>query len=233
MRIAQLQREINAAHTLKQILQVLVTNTLKAYAPIYAFVAQSGEKGAFSLLEQFGAESEKDLDKHLSDINQNSQHPLSLAFKTSQFICVDSLPEIKSREKSTGYQQLIHMDSSTQVLVVGFAEPTSHEPGLAILFEVISQMLVSYHSVNSLSKPSKMTKSAIDPLLTSTLSEINLSERQFQIAKMIADGLTNRQISRQLGFTEATIRYETIKLYERLRVRNRAQASSRIRELIT
>lgn len=67
----------------------------------------------------------------------------------------------------------------------------------------------------------------------STLADIKLSQRQLQIAEMIADGMTNRQISRQLGYTEATIRYETIKLYERLRVKNRAQASSRIRELLS
>lgn len=60
---------------------------------------------------------------------------------------------------------------------------------------------------------------------------LELSDRQYQIARFIAAGSTNSSIARTLGFSEATIRYETVKLYERLRVKNRSQASARIREL--
>lgn len=60
---------------------------------------------------------------------------------------------------------------------------------------------------------------------------LGLSDRQIVIAKMIAQGLTNRSIARELGFSEATIRYETIKLYERLRVKNRSHAAARIHQL--
>jgi DNA-binding NarL/FixJ family response regulator len=60
---------------------------------------------------------------------------------------------------------------------------------------------------------------------------LGLSDRQMVIAKMIAQGMTNRAIARELGFSEATIRYETIKLYERLRVKNRSHAAARIHQL--
>ena len=60
---------------------------------------------------------------------------------------------------------------------------------------------------------------------------LGLSDRQMVIAKMIAQGMTNRNIARELGFSEATIRYETIKLYERLRVKNRSHAAARIHQL--
>jgi DNA-binding CsgD family transcriptional regulator len=60
---------------------------------------------------------------------------------------------------------------------------------------------------------------------------VNLTERQLQIAALIASGATNSAIARQLCFSDSTIRYETVKLYERLRVKNRSQAASRIREL--
>ena len=60
---------------------------------------------------------------------------------------------------------------------------------------------------------------------------LGLSDRQMVIAKMIAQGMTNRTIARELGFSEATIRYETIKLYERLRVKNRSHAAARIHQL--
>lgn len=61
----------------------------------------------------------------------------------------------------------------------------------------------------------------------------HMSDRQLSIAKMIADGLTNREIAKALNFSESTARYETIKIYERLQVKNRAQAAATIRSLIT
>jgi len=61
--------------------------------------------------------------------------------------------------------------------------------------------------------------------------QLDLTNRQLRIAKMIAEGLTNKAIASELGFSEATIRYETIKLYERLRVKNRSHAAARIHQL--
>lgn len=61
----------------------------------------------------------------------------------------------------------------------------------------------------------------------------HMSPRQIRIAEMIADGATNREIAQILNFSESTARYETIKIYERLQVKNRAQAASMIRRYLT
>ena len=63
--------------------------------------------------------------------------------------------------------------------------------------------------------------------------KFHMSDRQLSIAKMIADGLTNREIAQTLNFSESTARYETIKIYERLQVKNRAQAAAMVRSLIS
>jgi DNA-binding CsgD family transcriptional regulator len=63
------------------------------------------------------------------------------------------------------------------------------------------------------------------------VSKLSLTDRQVKIAKMISAGFTNKDIARELEFSEATIRYETIKLYERLRVKNRSHAAARIHKL--
>lgn len=60
----------------------------------------------------------------------------------------------------------------------------------------------------------------------------HMSARQIRIAEMIADGATNREIAQTLNFSESTARYETIKIYERLQVKNRAQAASMIRRYL-
>ena len=61
--------------------------------------------------------------------------------------------------------------------------------------------------------------------------EFHLTERQYKIAALIANGATNTAIARELCFSNSTIRYETVKLYERLRVKNRSEAAARIRQL--
>ena len=62
--------------------------------------------------------------------------------------------------------------------------------------------------------------------------KFRMSDRQLAIARLIADGATNREIARVLSFSESTARYETIKIYERLQVKNRAQAAAMIRSMI-
>jgi DNA-binding CsgD family transcriptional regulator len=56
-----------------------------------------------------------------------------------------------------------------------------------------------------------------------------LNEKLNKIAIMICRGDTNAEIARKLGYSESAIRYETVKLYAMLRVKNRAEASSMIR----
>ena len=59
-----------------------------------------------------------------------------------------------------------------------------------------------------------------------------MTSRQVEIARMIADGSSNREIAQALYFSESMARYETVKIYERLRVKNRAQAAGMIRSIL-
>lgn len=68
-----------------------------------------------------------------------------------------------------------------------------------------------------------------DPL--DKISQI-LGRRQREILKLIADGMTNAQIDSELGFSESTIRQDTMKIYEALGVTGRKEATSKYRELL-
>lgn len=63
-------------------------------------------------------------------------------------------------------------------------------------------------------------------------STYHMTPRQIEIAKMIAEGASNREIAQALFFSESMARYETVKIYERLRVKNRAQAAGMIRSIL-
>lgn len=53
-----------------------------------------------------------------------------------------------------------------------------------------------------------------------------LTERQLLILRMIAEGRTNLAISNALGYSESTIRHETIKIYAKLGCTGRFEASN-------
>lgn len=54
----------------------------------------------------------------------------------------------------------------------------------------------------------------------------SLSERQMLVLHGIRDGMTNRSIAEHLGFSESTIRQETLRIYQALGVNSRGDAVS-------
>lgn len=64
-------------------------------------------------------------------------------------------------------------------------------------------------------------------------SRFRLSERQVTISKMILAGLTNKEIAQNLNLSAATIRYECVRLYERLGAKNRASAAAILQNLFS
>jgi DNA-binding NarL/FixJ family response regulator len=54
-----------------------------------------------------------------------------------------------------------------------------------------------------------------------------LTARHWEILRLVAEGLTNRQISRRLGVSEGTVRKHLENIYARLQVSSRAAAVTR------
>ena len=53
-----------------------------------------------------------------------------------------------------------------------------------------------------------------------------LTARQQQIALLVCDGLSNKQLGQQLNLTEGTVKVHLHKIYRRLGVRNRTALSA-------
>ncbi len=62
------------------------------------------------------------------------------------------------------------------------------------------------------------------------LSEMGLSPREDRILELIAKGMTNKGIARELGCAEATIKVHIKHLMRKTRVRNRTQAAMLMRQ---
>ena len=59
----------------------------------------------------------------------------------------------------------------------------------------------------------------------------SLSPQQFRVLTLVAEGLLNKQIADRLDVQERTVKAHLSAIFERLRVRNRTQASVVLREL--
>ena len=89
-------------------------------------------------------------------------------------------------------------------------------PNLEYFFERMGSLLALYLMLNEKAKPTKEITPSNQPeqLLT-------LTKRQWAILEDIRKGATNLAIARKFGFSESTIRHETMRIYEKLNVRGR------------
>jgi LuxR family maltose regulon positive regulatory protein len=58
-----------------------------------------------------------------------------------------------------------------------------------------------------------------------------LTERELEVLRLLARGMSNRQISHRLFLTEGTVKQHLHNIYQKLDVRSRTQAVARAREL--
>jgi DNA-binding CsgD family transcriptional regulator len=59
----------------------------------------------------------------------------------------------------------------------------------------------------------------------------SLSDREKQVLVLIAEGMTNKEISARLIISESTVENHTHHIYKKLRVSNRAQAVAHVLRL--
>lgn len=134
---------------------------------------------------------------------------------------------------------LVNDDMIVGSVVWGFdenREVPSWELKLFSALSMILQSMVPFQSTDlDISKqiPRSQEKTTAVAEKSSILeTKYRMSLRQVEIARMIADGASNREIAQALFFSESMARYETVKIYERLQVKNRAQAAGMIRSIL-
>jgi len=59
-----------------------------------------------------------------------------------------------------------------------------------------------------------------------SITHEHFSRRQLTVLKLLREKLTNREIADELGFSESTVRQETIRIYQILNVANRREAAN-------
>ena len=59
----------------------------------------------------------------------------------------------------------------------------------------------------------------------------NVTPRQMDVWKLLANGLSNKQIGRELNLTEGTVKQHISALFKSLDIRSRAEATQKAKEM--
>ncbi|MDO8732151.1 MAG: helix-turn-helix transcriptional regulator [Actinomycetota bacterium] len=106
-----------------------------------------------------------------------------------------------------------------QVLVLTFAEPLPENPASKPFVSAVVSLLELRLSMMSGTEQRRGSEGSGD-------EDSGFSERQVLVLRGIRDGKTNRSIAEDLGFSESTIRQETLRIYQALGVNSRKDAVS-------
>lgn len=109
-------------------------------------------------------------------------------------------------------------------LQMQFAEPVTHE-AVAPVFAATAPILGLYVSLRSPSNaPVEPERPQSVPRSGNGQVETELSPRQVRILHLLAEGLTNPQIAARIGFSDSTVRQETMAIYRFLGADGRREA---------
>ena len=223
-------------HKLEEVLSHLVHRVLVDIQATSIFVSSLSHKNEVEMIGQFGIDPEM-WQVYPQGTSIFDKYPITDAMRYRKTIWINTLPdwgdeysllkpyEFPGTEKS--FICLAIEKCATPVAVVGiFASPVIEVDGETDAFLGTIANLLSLYLYNEAELPASQngSRSKSAALKKSQTSEV-LSERQMLILKLISENRTNILISELLGYSESTIRQETIKIYAKLGCNGREEAS--------
>jgi DNA-binding CsgD family transcriptional regulator len=223
-------------HQLEDVLAHLVHRVLVDIQATSVFVSSLSPNNNVEYVGQFG------LDPQIWELYPRTtsifdKYPITDAMRTRKTTWINTLPDwgdeypllkpIEYPGKEKSFICMAIEKCATPVAVVGiFASPVIEVDGeidafLGTIANLLSLHLYSKDDLLSSQNGSPHKSAALKKNKTNEV----LSERQMLILKMISENRTNISISELLGYSESTIRQETIKIYAKLGCNGREEAS--------
>lgn len=228
-------------HTLEVVLSHLVHRVLVDIQATSIFVSFLSDRNEIKLLGQFGINPEL-LKSNPHSASIFDKYPVSDAMRTRKTLWINTLPDWGQEYPLLEPYPFIGTERTficlaiekcaTPVAAVGiFASPVIEVDGeveafLGAIANILSLYL--YNDDKLVSSESVLMDKSV--ALKAAQSNSVLTERQILILKLISENRTNIVISERLGYSESTIRQETIKIYAKLGCNGREEASNIYRE---
>jgi len=223
-------------HKLEDVLSHLVHRVLTDIQATSIFVSSLNHKNEVEMVGQFGIDPEM-WQVYPQGTSMFEKYPITDAMRNRKTIWINTLPDWGDEYPLLKLYQFLGTEKSficmaiekcgTPVAVVGiFASPVIEVDGEIDAFLGTIANLLSLYLFSEEELPANRNGSQ-DKSVTLKRSQANeaLSERQMLILKLISENRTNILISELLGYSESTIRQETIKIYAKLGCNGREEAS--------
>ena len=223
-------------HNLDDILKYL---TVFTFAPLDCngtFISAINLDGTAQLIGKFGMEKEI-FNSYPKEISLSEKHPIADAVKNRRSIWINTLPDWGSSYESLNGDgteiaaktficwpvERNHSPIGTMGIFCSEVADPSDEVN-AFLKTITNIFVMFFYQLNDDVKEIQR-ETQIRSTARSAFEGQKLTERQSQILHLMAEGKTNLAISEILGFSESTIRQESIKIYSKLRCAGRKEAA--------
>lgn len=239
--------------TCEQICQQLTLDVLQDHAPRQAVLALFGADGSLHVVGEFGASSRDDV--AATRLSLWDHQPLADAVRTGEPVIVDvgdgdgtamvggadAYPLVVAWPLNLPSQRV----GALQIACAGpveltrlRADLTGVSAALALYLSLLTSIAASPDQALSVLNASDSNGPLAfgDSAASSSRAHgrpipASLSERQTSVLELMAQGMTNAQIAKRIGFSESTVRQESMVLYRFFGVGGRqeavAQASQR------
>lgn len=229
-------------HSVDEILAHLVHRVLIDLEATSIFISSLDNKNRVTILGQHGIDAEM-WQVYPQGTSLFDKYPITDALRTRKTIWINTLPSWGPDYPLLEPHQFPLEDKTficlpvekcnTPVAVMGFfCRPviqldTEIDSYIGAISHLISLYL--YRNIDT----DEASRNFNKKLTLGELGERNqkLTERQILILRMISESRTNILISELLGYSESTIRQETIKIYSKLGCNGREEAARIYREL--
>lgn len=223
-------------HSLEEILAHMVLRVLRPLNATSAFLSELNRDNKVENLGGFGIRDEVHT-RYGDSVNLQDHLPLTDAIRNRCIVWINTLPEwpleyaiLQNLPYETGERTLICFPiekCGTPVAALGIFCDVEVDPSAEIdAFLKAIGNLFSLHLYRNLPISGVMQHVELRARNESSSSESSkLTERQILILRMISESRTNSAISDLLGYSESTIRQETIKIYAILKCNGRQEAS--------
>ena len=228
-------------HTLEEILGHMVLRTLTPLEATSAFLFELTKDNHVESIARYGATPFL-REQYPNSFDLRERIPITDCIKTRKVVWINTLPHwpdeystlqaIPFTEPEKTFICFPIEKCGTPIAVLGiFCAPVVEPDAEIDAFMRTIGNLFSLHVYRSLDTPAPQRVLKHKSTLSSPDSHTGkLTERQYLILRMMSEGRTNVGISELLGYSESTIRQETIKIFAKLGCHGREEASRIYRE---
>ena len=218
--------------TLDDVAQFLVLDIFREHKPRAALISVFDSSGNVTAAGSFGLASE--VVRALRRMSLWDRSPAVDAIRDGEPLILndrDSLlgqyPWLENHDGLLNPTMVWPLTLGTQrlgSLQMQFADPVSRD-AVAPVFKATAPILGLYVSLRSTSvTPAEPERPHATPRSGNGQVEAELSPRQVRILHLLAEGLTNPQIAARIGFSDSTVRQETMAIYRYLGADGRREA---------